>query len=260
MSPEIRKITLTQLLTHHAGFPHDIEGGWGVIPRKGSLRDQRQEALRRLADSKLLSRPGEKFSYSNTSYVLAGHMIEKVGNADWEDLITRHLFGPLGMKSAGFGAMGTPGKIDQPWQHHADGTPVEPGPSKDNAPVVGPAGRVHCSLPDWAKFVAFEMRCGRGQPAPLKPDTFDKFYATPFKDSDYLRAGWGSQPENKRAGGLVLAHDGSNNMNHCTAWVAPGRRFAVLVACNQGGDNGSKACAEARKRLIDDYLPGPEGR
>lgn len=79
MSPEIRKITLTQLLTHHAGFDHDIDGGWGKIPRKGSLRDQRQEAPRRLADVKLLAEPGKKFSYSNVGYVLAGHMAEKAG-------------------------------------------------------------------------------------------------------------------------------------------------------------------------------------
>ena len=257
MSPEIRKITLTQLLTHHAGFDHDIDGGWGKIPRKGSLRDQRQEALRRLADVKLLAEPGKKFSYSNVGYVLAGHMAEKAGGADWEELLTKRLFEPLGIKSAGFGAMGTPGQIDQPWQHMPDGKPIAPGPNKDNPPVMGPAGRVHCSMTDWAKFVAYEMRSGTGEPTLLKPDTFSKLYTTPFKDDEYVRAGWIGLRENKRAGGLALTHDGSNTQNYCTAWMAPGRHFAVLVACNQGGDNGKKACVEARKRLLDEYLPGP---
>jgi CubicO group peptidase (beta-lactamase class C family) len=255
MSTEFRRISLTQLLTHHAGLPHDIEGGWGVIPRNQAPREQRQETLRRLGQAKLLSEPGTKFVYSNAGYVLAGHMAEKAGGADWEELITKRLFEPLGMKSAGFGPMGTPGKVDQPWQHRADGKPVEPAPRRDNPPVMGPAGRVHCSLPDWAKFVAFEIRAGRGRPALLEPDTFRQLYATPFKDDEYFRAGWGGSPHNKRAGGLVLAHDGSNTMNHCTAWVAPGRNFAVLVVCNQGGDAGEEACAEARRRLLDEYLP-----
>src|SRR5262249_58310653 len=87
MSPEVRKITLNELLTHHADFAHDIEGGWGVIPRRGSPREQRHEVLRRLASARLPSAPGEKFSYSNVNYVLAGHMAEKAGNADWEEVM-----------------------------------------------------------------------------------------------------------------------------------------------------------------------------
>lgn len=153
--------------------------------------------------------------------------------------------------------MGTPGQIDQPWQHMPDGKPIAPGPNKDNPPVMGPAGRVHCSMTDWAKFVAYEMHSGTGEPTLLKPDTFSKLYTTPFKDDEYVRAGWIGLRENKRAGGLALTHDGSNTQNYCTAWMAPGRHFAVLVACNQGGDNGKKACVEARKRLLDEYLPGP---
>src|SRR5262249_49229661 len=72
MSPEFRGITLEQLLPHHAGLPHDIEGGWGVIPRRPSPREQRQEALRRMGRAKLFSEPGKKIAYSNAGYVLAG--------------------------------------------------------------------------------------------------------------------------------------------------------------------------------------------
>jgi hypothetical protein len=151
--------------------------------------------------------------------------------------------------------MGTPGKVDQPWQHRDDGTPIEPGPNKDNPPVMAPAASVHCSLGDWAKFVACELRQGRGKPDLLKPETFTKLYGTPFKDSPYVRGGWNGTPESKRTGGLVLAHDGSNKKNHSTAWASPERKFAVLVACNQDGDAGKEACLEARDRLLDLYLP-----
>jgi CubicO group peptidase (beta-lactamase class C family) len=255
MTPQVRKITLTQLLTHHAGLPYDPALGWFLIPRKGSLRDQRQAVLRLVAGAKLDSEPGEKFAYSNLGYVLAAHVAEKAEKADWEDLIDGRLFQPLGMKTAGFGAMGTPGKVDQPWQHKADGTPIEPGPNEDNPPVMGPAGRVHCSLPDWARFVALQLRAGQGKPALLQPDTFTLLHTTPFKDSGYVRDGWMGIPEDKRAGGLVLAHDGSNTQNYCTAWLAPERRRALLVACNQGGDSGRKACAEAQTQILDAYLP-----
>jgi CubicO group peptidase (beta-lactamase class C family) len=159
------------------------------------------------------------------------------------------------MKTAGFGAAGTPGKVDQPWGHRDDGTPVEPGPGADNPPVLGPAGRVHASLADWARFVALHLCAGHGEPALLKPETFTPLHSTPFKHADYTRGGWGATARNKRTGGLVLEHDGSNSMNYCTAWLAPERHFAVLVACNQGGDPGRKACEEARTQLLDEYLP-----
>ena len=34
----------------------------------------------------------------------------------------------------------------------ADGSPVDPGPGADNPVAIGPAGIVHCSIGDWAKF------------------------------------------------------------------------------------------------------------
>lgn len=255
MTPEVRKITVEQLLTHRAGLPPTLRDGWEKIPRDLSPRQQRQEVLKRIAADKLDSEPGLKFEYSNLGYVLAGHVAEEAGNADWEELLTRKLFEPLGMKSGGFGPMGTPEKIDQPWPHGRLGRPLSPTPNRDNPPVMGPAGRVHCSLPDWAKFVALHLRAGKGQPALLKPETFRKLHSVSVKDSDYTLGGWGLVKNHPRAKGTVLAHDGSNTMNHATAWLALEHGFAVLVATNQGGDEAKKACVEARRRLIQDYLP-----
>lgn len=254
MRPEVRKITLTELLTHRAGLPPDRPVGWFLVPAKGSPRDQREAALKIAVRDKLDSEPGEKFQYSNLGYVLAGHMVERIGKADWEHLMTEKLFRPLGMKTAGFGAAGTPGRVDQPWGHDKDGKPVEPGPAADNPPVMGPAGRVHCSLADWARFVALHLRAGHGEPALLKPETFALLH-TPPKGSSYARGGWGVIDPDRRTGGPVLSHDGSNTMNWCTAWVSPGRHFAALVACNQGGDAGENACADARTAILDEYMP-----
>jgi len=46
-------------------------------------------------------------------YVIVGAMIEKVTKSSWEKEIQKEIFGPLGMTSAGFGGVGTPGKVDQ---------------------------------------------------------------------------------------------------------------------------------------------------
>jgi CubicO group peptidase (beta-lactamase class C family) len=256
MTPEFRKITLTELLTHRAGLPANVPLGWFLAAAKGAPREQRETLLKQVVGDKLDSEPGEKFQYSNLGYILAAHMVEQVGRADWEDLITEKLFRPLGMKTPGFGAAGAPGKVDQPWGHRAGGAPVEPGLGADNPVVMGPAGRVHCSLPDWARFVALHLRAGHGDPVLLKPETLTLLHTPPSNESGYARGGWGVVDPDKRTGGPILTHDGSNTMNYCTASLSPDRHFAVLVACNQGGDPGRDACSEARAALLDEFLPG----
>jgi CubicO group peptidase (beta-lactamase class C family) len=198
------------------------------------------------------SAPGTKFSYSNLGYVVAGAMTERVSNTEWEELVIETIFKPLGMKGCGFGGTGTPGKIDQPWGHSADGKPVSGnGPAVDNPAVMGPAGTVHCSLSDWARFIADQLGGARGERALLKPETYEKLHTPPFGGEYALgwivaRRDWG--------GGAVLTHAGSNTMNFAVVWVAPQRDFAVLISTNQGGPIAAKACDEAAATLIRSYL------
>jgi CubicO group peptidase (beta-lactamase class C family) len=110
-------LTLLQLLSHRAGLPSNPSGGWDKIPRKRadsgvSARFAVETALK-LNNAK----PGTAYEYSNWGYVIAGAMAERAADATWEDLMTSLVFKPLGMTSVGFGGMGTPGVIDQPWGH-----------------------------------------------------------------------------------------------------------------------------------------------
>lgn len=47
-----------------------------------------------------VGRPGEKFLYSDTGFVLLGKVLEKVSGAHYEDLLYQNIFKPLGMKSS----------------------------------------------------------------------------------------------------------------------------------------------------------------
>jgi CubicO group peptidase (beta-lactamase class C family) len=246
MSPALQKVTILQLLSHRAGLLANLP--WAFVPNKGTIREQRLAALKMATSAKLVSEPGAKFFYSNLGYVIAGTMAEKAANTSWEELMKNMVFEPLGMKSVGYGGVGTPGQIDQPWGHMPDGKPVRAnGPDVDNPPVLGPAGRVHCTLADWAKFIADQLRGARGEKALLKPETYRKLHTPPF-GGDYALGwlvtdrGWG--------GGAVLTHAGSNNMNLAVVWMAPLRDFAVLVVTNQGGEAAAKACDEAASALI----------
>jgi len=212
-----------------------------------------------------VNEPGSTYLYSNRSYAVAGAMAEKVANDSWESLMQKRLFQPLGMKTCGFGAMGTPGArdpkdIDQPWQHKLLLTfhrPIEPGPLADNPAVIGPAGTVHCSIIDWGKFITAHLRGEKGEPEKgepgiLKPETFKRLH-TPSFGGNYA-FGWLVFDRSWAGGGPALHHAGSNLQNYAIVWMAPAKDFAVLIMTNQG--DTFDACDATAAALITHFSQG----
>ncbi len=117
----------------------------------------------------------------------------------------------------------------------------------DNPPVLSPAGRVHCTIQDWAKFITDQLRGARGEPALLKPASYQKLHTPPF-GGEYAWAGWWWNVPGAAA--RSLNHAGDNTMNFANVWVAPHRDFAVLCCVNQSGDTAFKASDEAVGALI----------
>lgn len=259
MNPAYRHVTLEQMLAHRAGFS---DASWpqgktfnDMYELPGPPRAQRRAYVAMVLREAPVNEPGTKFLYSNRSYAVAGAVAEKIANAPWEELMQKRLFGPLKMNTCGFGAMGTPGKIDEPWQHRVYGTthqPIEPGPRSDNPPVIGPAGTVHCSIGDWAKFIQAHLRGERGEFGLLKAATFKRLHTAPF-GGDY-GFGW-LHAQRPWADGLALNHAGSNTMNFAIVWMAPLKDFAVLVMTNQADTQQEtfKACDETAAALIQRF-------
>jgi CubicO group peptidase (beta-lactamase class C family) len=50
--------------------------------------------------------PGEKWSYSNSGYILLGAIIEKVSGMSYEDFLQKNIFDVVGMKSSYYGNAG----------------------------------------------------------------------------------------------------------------------------------------------------------
>jgi CubicO group peptidase (beta-lactamase class C family) len=244
--PDLRDVTILHLLSHRAGLPANLNLAdyLGLDAGRERLRAVRQELARPPQFS-----PGSKFEYSNLGYIIAGAIVEKVTRKAWQENMAKRVFGPLEMTSAGFGGTGTPGKVDQPWSHTADGQPVpQNGPKIDNPPVMGPAGRVHCTIQDWSKYVADFLRGMTGKPALLPSAAYKKLSTPPFPGQYAL--GW-NVTKRDWAGGMTLQHSGSNTMNYATVWIAPQRDFAILACTNQGGDAAQAACDAAVTALIE---------
>jgi CubicO group peptidase (beta-lactamase class C family) len=237
-------VTLDHLLTHRAGFPHDV--AWWQGGQGRPIMEQRRFLLIRALQVAPEHKPGTTYSYSNVGYVLAGMMAEEVTRTPWEDLMKRRVFGPLGMTTAGFGPPGNPGKVDHPWGHRASGNLVE-AVHEDNASSMGPAGTVHCSVADWARFASFHIRGSLGGNRLLKPETLKALH-TPKPGEEYA-GGW-FVLDRSWAGGLAMNHNGSNTLWYCSIWIAPVKDFAILVATNAGGKPAEEACDHAVTGLL----------
>jgi len=252
--PAFRAVTIRQLLTHQAGLADNLD--WRAVAPQGSLREQRLEAVVRGLSHAPAGLIGGKPHYSNLGYVVAGAVVEKITGQSWEQAMRERLFSPLNMRSAGFGGTGTPGAIDQPWPHTAMAQPTpQNGVVVDNAPVMGPAGCIHCSLADWGSFIADQLRGECEASALLKPSSYAILHAPP-EGNDYAM-GWLAMTGDW-AGGKILTHAGCNGMNHANVWVLPRLDCAVLVCINQGDAIAAQASDEACAELIANQLRGEE--
>ena len=217
--------TLMNVLSHRAGLPpNPVGAGLNAIYQSG---DPMPSIRRRVVDlalaSEPLNAPGAGFLYSNIDYILLGSILEEKSGKAWEEIVREEILTPLKLTSAGFGAPGTPGVVTQPRGHRGQGTaltPVEPGVFADNPPVFAPAGTMHMSIADLARWGQEHLRGERGQDGLLKAATFKLLHTPPAGD---YALGWVSQTKGDQR---VIWHNGSNTM-----WYA-------IVAFNAAADTG----------------------
>jgi CubicO group peptidase (beta-lactamase class C family) len=188
-----------------------------------------------------LIKPGE-FNYSNFGYMIAACMAEKVTGLSWESLMKQRLFDPLGMSSAGFGEPDVHRSTDQPWGHSRCGGKWQPNRSYD-AEAIGPAGEIHCTVEDWAKYISLQLSD--------ENPVLDREYLNKLIEPDgFYAGGWGIIENLPWAKGKVLTHNGSNGIWYATV-VAPGldRAFVVVTNSREFGVT-EDVCREIINKLI----------
>lgn len=122
INPAYRSVTLTQLLLHRAGLPENLQDTAALdafFTDNRSLPVQREAYILKALQKAPVSPPGTEFACSNSGFLIAAVIAERVTGTDFETLMEREVFTPLGMDSAGFG----PTAADQP-QGHRGGKPV----------------------------------------------------------------------------------------------------------------------------------------
>lgn len=258
------QVTITSLLQHRSGAPANADWHRLQADHPDDAVAARRAMLLELIGRDRPDDPG--FEYSNTGYALLGHIVETIEHESWESRIEKAIFVPLGMKSAGFGPVGTASSAgdklqpevdeDHAWGHVEDSglaglfgglfkkadVPNYKSVQIDNPPPLGPAGRVHLNLVDWSKFaIVFASEQGR-EKLGIHPDDWQRLLKP--VDGDNYAGGW-ILMEQEWANGRVLFHNGSNTSWYCVVFAAPEKNFCVLAATNSFHPEAVEACERA---------------
>ena len=234
MRPEYRGVTLEQLLSHHAGLPHDFSDDALILTffhDTRSLPEQRLAYLAKAVSDAPVAPPGTKFEYSNTGFLLAAAIAERATGVPYEALVRREVFEPLGMRSVEFGSM----HPNQP-QGHLNGKPAKL--EDTNPDMFAPAGNMAMSLRDWSAFCLDQMAGAEGHGKLLAPASY-RLMQTVQPGGGSAGLGWGIQPSLAGHAGPVLMHAGSDGTGYAIVALFPQLGRGLLVVANASDEMGA---------------------
>lgn len=135
-----KEISVRHLLLHLSGLP----GTKFTIPKDYQWKspDQEHRAVEVLNMEPLQSAPGEEYGYSPMGYSLLGWIDERAAGADYESLMRKRFWDPLGMKDTG--TQITTEQISRSVQGHKDdgneSRPLKPFKRGTHSLTVGSGG------------------------------------------------------------------------------------------------------------------------
>ncbi|GAB3904467.1 serine hydrolase domain-containing protein [Mucilaginibacter boryungensis] len=146
------KVTVQQLLNHTSGIRDDINLSEIIgLPVSGMLTDDvALEILRKQRSLNFV--PGEKYTYSNSNYVLLATIVKAVTGQPFKDFVDQQIFKPLGMLHSRF--------VDNPDDvivnralSYSPNNKREFSNSLQNVYTMGDGG-LFTNIPDMAKWAA----------------------------------------------------------------------------------------------------------
>lgn len=219
-------IALAQLMHHTSGIPDYV----GLLRARGykfSDRATEDQALHAVASlPKLGFKPGSRFEYSNSNYLLLGDIVRRISGQPLPQFLSARIFQPLGLAMV----MDPVGKIRNkavPYERDISKTHNRYRASASPREQIGDGGvqTTPSQLVRWAD----NYRTGKvGGPSLLSAQLADAAKTDPNGDSRY-------------GAGIIRFADGQ--LDHGGEWegfvtafhVSKDRRTSVAVSCNTDG-------------------------
>ncbi|MEV6243402.1 serine hydrolase domain-containing protein [Lentzea sp. NPDC051838] len=212
-----REFTVRQLLNHTSGLD------WGTLVDTGEGDDALKRHVEELKTLKLIGAVGERPSYSQSGFNLAGRIIENVTGQTYEQAMATLLLEPLGLGDTHFDrdavmtrrfAVGhEKGEIARPWRHWR---------------ANNPGGGIAASVRDLLKWAQFHLS-DNGLEEMRKPTAVMRGSNL----GDAIGVSWFLREID---GVQAIGHGGSSNGQFAELLIVPERNFAVVSIANQGPD------------------------
>ena len=236
------EVTIRQLLSHTSGYqdywPQDY------VPPFMTQPITAEKIMDLWARKPLDFDPGTKWQYSNTNYVIAGVIVEKVSGKPLLDFLQERMFLPLGIE-----------RVDNIDLHHLPETDATGymryalGPPRV-APKEGPgwlfaAGELAMPAAELAKW-----DIGMLNKHLLKPESYKEMQtAVKLKDGSATRYGLGLQV-GEITGHRVVSHGGEVSGFTAQNAVYPDDNLAIVVLTNQDAAGAAGSIARQIGNLM----------
>jgi CubicO group peptidase (beta-lactamase class C family) len=245
------EVTIRQILSHTSGYQDYWPEDYLMTPM---LKDESaRQILDTWAKKPLDFEPGTQWQYSNTNYVIAGRIVEKITGEPLMELLTRRIFRPLGMNSVwNSDESALPASDPAGYYRNALG-PLRASP-KEGRGWMFAAGELAMTAHDlalWDESLIAQTV--------LKPESYKQMFTeVKLKDGAGTHYGLGVE---------VMDHDGHRSIEHSgevSGFVADNVVLvddgaAVVVLTNQDASGAASTIAHLAAPLVAGYqLTAPE--
>jgi CubicO group peptidase (beta-lactamase class C family) len=248
-------VTLWGLLTHTAGLPGnpvnrvDVDGVMQPFSNANLLAG--------LPHTRLQSRPGTRWSYSNLGYAILGYIMAKRTGRSFAQLLRTRLFEPLGMTDSRITL--SPADESRLAVHYWPEDSIRvPRPRWVFGEVAG-FGGVTSTVPDLARFAALQFDAGLVESSFLAGSTLAEMQRPQF-----IRPGWsqamglGWWIRRDAVMGTIHLHGGEVDGHSSYLALSREQNLAVIVLANLGGATANnlgelilrETIAAARERTL----------
>lgn len=234
--------TFRQLAAHTAGLPRDN-------PPAGPSRERPRTidgVLRSLADAELSIPPLTERKYSNLGISILGHALSRIAGQPYAVYVVERILRPLGMVESGFIVPPRRDWLDVPGgakRRLAIG--YAPGPGGEPRPVAYgpdgdadlPAGGLHSTVAEMARFVALQFRDGPAEDGQILRGTTLREMRQPVSlDPDWQHGAGIGWIVGRLCGRTIVSHGGAISGYKAEVAFIPSEQLGVAVFANTNVD------------------------
>ncbi|NQX97806.1 MAG: beta-lactamase family protein [Flavobacteriales bacterium] len=224
-----KQITIRQLLNHTSGFIEGSNYSWDKKKNKGKDIENFVLSLKRKS---LLFLPGERFSYSNTGYVILGYLIERISKEPFSEYIKTKILDKCQMNSSSFDYFNF-SKDSMPIYYNEKG--------KINDCCIGntsPSGNLISTSTDLSKWIINNLKIysdtnSIGTPLLTNRSLDSLWTPTVTFDGSRTTLGLGWWQYHSEEYGTSVFHSGHyDNYSVSNLVMFPEKQFGFVILCN----------------------------